>query len=47
MESSKQKKIKILKIVRRLPETRLETNVKKEAEKIRKHEKKNRRFGNC
>ena len=35
----------ILKIVRRLLETRLETNMKKEAEKIRKYGKKNRRIG--
>ena len=37
----------ILKIVRRLLETRLETNMKKEADKIRKHGKKNKRIGNC
>ena len=37
----------ILKIIRRLLETWLEPNMKKEAEKIRKHGKKNRRSGNC
>ena len=36
----------ILKIVRRLLETRLETSMKKEADKIRKYGKKNRRIGN-
>ena len=33
--------------MRRLLETRLEANRKKEAEKIKKHGKKNRRIGNC
>ena len=36
----------ILNIVRRLQETRLETSMKKEADKIRKYGKKNRRIGN-
>ena len=36
----------ISKIVRRLLETRLETSMKKEADKIRKYGKKNRRIGN-
>ena len=35
----------ILKILRTLQETRLETSMKKEADKIRKYGKKNRRIG--
>ena len=37
----------MLKIVRRLSERRLEANMKKQATKIRKDGKKNRRVGNC
>ena len=37
----------MLKIVRRLSERRLEANMKKQAMRIRKYGKKNRRVRNC
>ena len=43
----KRKTKNILKIIRRLLETTLEENMKKEAEKIRKHRKKTIILGNC